>query len=141
MGSNRNLWSVIATVALFVIIAWFSTSWGQGTNSYQTETHVYATPEYRTDTTRAIEAYEKVMQRYMDVTEKNFSSLAADMKAVTSQLNAMNAKLTAIDARLAQMEKHLGLAAPAAKDPNAPVVPAPSPRPQGVNTAAPITIK
>ena len=133
MGSNRKLGSIVATVALCMVVVWLSTSLGQGRRSYETETQVYTTPEYRTDATRAIDAYEKLMQRYMDVTERNFSSLSADMKAMATQLNAMDAKLTAFDARLARIEKHLGITTQTATagDPNAPAILPQTPRPQG----------
>jgi hypothetical protein len=134
MGSNRKLWSVVATVALSVVVVWFSTSWGQGRGTYQTETRVYTTPEYQTDTTRAINAYEKVMQRYMDMTERNFGSISTDMKAVATKLDAIDAKLAAFDARLARIEKHLGMtaSAPPVHDANAPTVLRPTPQPQGI---------
>jgi hypothetical protein len=124
MESNRKLRSVVATVALGMVVVWFSTSWGQGRSNYQTETRVYTTPEYRTDTTRAIEAYEKLMEKYTDMTERNFSGISADLKTVTAKLNTMDTKLAALDARLARIEKRLGITteAPAARDPNAPAV-------------------
>jgi hypothetical protein len=124
MGSNRRLWSIIVAAALCLVVVWFSTSRGQGRGNYQTETRVYTTPEYQTDTSRAIDAYEKLMQRYMDVTERNFNGLAIDIKAVAMKLDAIDAKLTALDIRLARIEKHLGIVppAPAAGEPNAPVV-------------------
>jgi hypothetical protein len=122
MGSNRNIWSVIVTVALCLVAVWFSTSWGQGRANYQTETRVYSTPDYQTDTTRAINAYEKLMDRYMDTTERNFSALSTDIKMLTVKLDAMDAKLASLDTRLARIEQRLGIVtvAPAAAEPNAP---------------------
>jgi hypothetical protein len=122
MGSNRRWWSISVTAALCLVAAWFSTSWGQGRGGYQAETRVYTTPEYQTDTTRAINAYEKLMDRYMDTTERSFSALSTDIKMLTVKLDAMDAKLASLDARLARIEQHLGIVTvlPAAADPNAP---------------------
>jgi hypothetical protein len=132
MRSNRSLWSIAVSVALGMVIALFSTSWGQGRDNYQTQTKVYATPEYKTDTTRAIDAYEKVMERYMDAAERNFTSVSSDLKAVSAKLTALETKLTGLDARLARIEKHLGVG----MDPNAPNVVPQAAKPQGVVPAS-----
>lgn len=141
MGSNRKLSSIVATVALGMVVLWLSTSWGQGRSNYQAETRVYATPEYQTDTTRAIDAYEKLMQRYMDAAEHNFNGLSTDVKAMAAKLNTVDAKLTSLDARLARIEKHLGIAAQAAGagDPNAPTVLPQKPQPQAI-LDVPVTV-
>jgi hypothetical protein len=117
-----------------MVVAWLSTSWGQGRSNYQTDTRVYTTPEYQSDTTRAIAAYEKLMQRYMDQTEHNFSSISADMKAATTKLDAIDAKLAAFDARLARIEKRLGTAAPSpgVSDANAPTILPQTSQPQAI---------
>jgi hypothetical protein len=141
MGSNRRVWSIIVVVALCLVAAWFSTSWGQGRGGYQAETHVYTTPDYQTDTTRAINAYEKLIERYMDTTERSFSALSSDIKVMAVKLDAMDAKLTALDARLARIEQHLGIVTMAsAADPNAPAVLPQNPRPQTILNV-PVTTK
>ncbi len=134
MGSNRGLWSVIVSFALCLVVVWFSTSWGQGRSNYQPETHVYTTPDYQTDTTRAIDAYERLMARYMDMTERNFGSIAAGMKTLTVKFDAIDAKLTALDTRLARIERHLGITPepPAGGDPNVPAVLSQRPTPQTI---------
>ncbi len=132
MRSNHGLWNVVAMVALGLVAVWFSTSWGQGRNGYQTETQVYTTPEYRTDTTRAIDAYEKLMTRYMDATERDFANLGLGMKSLTAKLDALDAKLTALDTRLARIEKHLGIAPETGGDPNTPTVLPQKAKPQAI---------
>ena len=132
MGSNRKLWNIIVTVAVCLVAVWFSTSWGQGRAGYQPETHVYTTPEYQTDTTRAISAYERLMERYMDMTERSLDAMSKDIAKMTVKLDVMDAKLASLDTRLARIEQHLGIVAatPAAADPNAPapVLQGPMPR-------------
>jgi hypothetical protein len=118
MKANGKLYVVACGVVLGIVGLWLSVSFGQAQHSYETETRVYATPEYRTDAGRAIDAYEKLMQRYMDATERNFGELSADIKAMTTRLDALNAALTTLDGRLARIEKHLGIVPPVA-DPNA----------------------
>ena len=121
MGSNRKLWNIIVTVAVCLVAVWFSTSWGQGRDGYPIETRVYTTPEYQTDTTRAISAYERLMERYMDMTERSLGAVSQDIAKMAVKLEAMDAKLASLDVRLARIERHLGVVtvAPSA-DPNAP---------------------
>ncbi len=122
MGSNRKLWNIVVVVAFCLVAVWFSTSWGQGRGGYQPETHVYTTPEYQTDTTRAISAYERLMERYMDMTERSLGAISTDVAKMTVKLDAMEADLTSLDARLARIEQHLGIvtATRPTTDPNAP---------------------
>jgi len=96
--------------------------------------------EYQTDTSRAINAYEKLMERYMDTTERNFDAVSMGIKMMAVKLDALDAKLTALDARLARIEQHLGIVtAPPASDPNAPAVLPQKPKPQAV-PGTPITV-
>ena len=123
MKSTRRYTLIAAVVLLVTVVLWLSTALGQRRNRYEIETQVYATPEYRTDATRAIDAYERVMERYMDSSERNFVGLAADLRAIAIQLNALDAKLTKLDTRMDRIERHLGIAAQpvvATPDPNAP---------------------
>jgi hypothetical protein len=62
-----------------VAVVWLSTSMAQVHQRYEVKTRVYSTPEYRTEATRAMDAYERVMERYMDVTEKNFEGISGDI--------------------------------------------------------------
>jgi hypothetical protein len=112
-------------MVVIVVVLWLSTSMAQVHQRYEVKTRVYSTPEYRTEATRAMDAYERVMERYMDVTEKNFEGISADIGDVAGLLESMDAQLTRIDRRLDRIEKHLGI-------PPLPVVPAADP-----NAAAP----
>jgi len=125
MKSNRKLRWVGAVIVLVVIVLWLSTSPGQVQKKYQVETRVYSTPEYRTDAARAIDAYERVMERYMDVAERNFAAISGDLRVLDTKINAVDAKLTAVDAkltkldmRLERIERHLGTIPTPVADPN-----------------------
>lgn len=136
MKSKRRFYIVLATVVLIMVVFWLSTSIGQSRRRYEVEAQVYSTPEYRTDTTRAIEAYERVMERYMDVTERNFTEVSGDIRTVVAMLDAIDTKLTRLDMRLERIERHLGiLPAPVAPAPDPNAVPTPAPR------AAPLPVR
>jgi hypothetical protein len=71
------------------------------------------TPEYKTDATRAIDAYERLMERYMDLAEGQLLQVGADNRVITDKLNSLDSHLQEISARLARIENKLGI------DPNA----------------------
>ncbi len=116
----------IAAILGVVVLA-LSTSVGQSRKNYEVETRVYTTPEYRTDAARAIDAYERLMERYMDTTQQNFAAIAADIGAVAARLESIDAKLAKLDTRIERIERHLGIVpSPPAPDPNAPQPPTPA---------------
>jgi hypothetical protein len=128
MRSVRRTHVAVIAVVLGIVVLVLSTSIGQNQRNYDVETRVYATPEYRTDATRAIDAYERVMERYMDATEQNFTGISADLGAVAARLESIDARLAKLDVRLERIERHLGiLPPPPAPDPNTPPPPAPAP--------------
>jgi predicted Ser/Thr protein kinase len=71
------------------------------------------TPEYKTDTARAIDAYERLMERYMDLSE----SYLIDSQSVAQKLESIDAKMDDLSARLARIEKAMGI------DPNGNIAP------------------
>jgi hypothetical protein len=75
------------------------------------------TPEYRTDAARAIDAYERLMERYMDLAEGNLLQVGGDCQAVAIKLDSLDLRLTEISDRLTRIEKALGI------DPNGNPVP------------------
>ncbi len=123
MSRNCRVYIVIAAIVFCVVAFCLSTSVGQNRRRYEVETQVYGVPAYQSDAARAIEAYERLMERYLDLTERNLVGLAADVKVFTDKLDAIDGRLSTLDARLARIEQHLGIApmiAPSATpDPNA----------------------
>ncbi len=69
-------------------------------------------PEYRTDTARAIDAYERLMDHYMDLTETNLTGISTDLKGVVKKLDSIDANLSRLSARIARIEKALGVKQP-----------------------------
>jgi len=129
MRSNRRTYVAILAVIIGIVVLTLSTSVGQNRRNYDVEAQVYTTPEYRTDASRAIDAYERVMERYMDATEQGFAGIAADLGAVATRLESIDARLAKLDERLERIERHLGILPPPPPmpDPNAPPPPAPMP--------------
>jgi hypothetical protein len=123
MGSDKRLYALLAVIVFCVVILCLSTSVGRDRRTYEVETQVYGVPAYQSDAARAIAAYERLMARYMDLTERNFVGVTTDIRALAAKLDAIDGKLTTLDTRLARVEKHLGIPpapAAAAGEPNAP---------------------
>jgi hypothetical protein len=109
MKSNKRLLVFLVVICVCVPALWLSVSVGQGRRQYEVETQVYGVPEYRSDAARAIDAYERLMDRYMDLTERNLFSVSADVRLVVTKLDAVHAELAGLSARLARIERHLGI--------------------------------
>jgi hypothetical protein len=126
---NRTLKVCVlpAVILSALTVLSLSTSVGQDRRSYDTQMQVYGVEPGRSDAGRAIDAYERLMERYMNQSEARLAALDARLAALDRTLVAVDAKLAALDSRLARIEQHLGVkpAAPA-PDPNRPAPPAPS---------------
>ena len=119
MKSNKRLTIVLALAGVCFLVLWLSASFGQSRRKYEVETQVYGVPEYRSDAARAVDAYERLMERYMDLTERNLFSVSTDVRTIAARLDAVHAEVASVNARLARIEKHLGIQPP-------PVPPAPA---------------
>jgi len=111
MRVNKNLLAVAAAVVCCTIVVWFSTSIQGVPKIYEVEPQI-TIPEYRTDAARAIDAYERLMERYMDLTERNLFRVGAHVGDVAKKLDSIDDKLTALCTRIARIEKALGIEQP-----------------------------
>jgi len=111
MRTSRNLLALTAVGACCLIAVWFCTSIQGGQRTYELQPHI-TVPEYRTDAARAIDAYERLMDRYMDLTEKNLFRVGTDIRDVVKKLDSIDAKLTQLSASTARIEKALGIKQP-----------------------------
>ena len=112
MKKNKNLLAAAAALVCCITLVWFSTSIRGDQKTYELQPQI-TIPEYKTDVARIIDAYERLMERYMDLTEGNLTGIGADLNAVAEKLNSMDAKLAELSARTARIEKALGIQQPA----------------------------
>ena len=108
---SRNLLAVAAGLVCCVVLVWLSTSIQGGEKTYEVRPQI-TLPEYRTDTARAIDAYERLMDRYMGLTERNLTGIGTGLKGVVKKLDSIDAKLTELSTRMARIEKALGIEEP-----------------------------
>jgi hypothetical protein len=111
MRARRNLLVVVAVFVCCTAV-WFSVSLYGGQKTYEVEPWI-TIPEYRTDAARAIDAYERMMERQMDITEENLTRIGGDLKGVVERLDSINSKLTELSTKIARIEKKLGIEQPA----------------------------
>ncbi len=111
MITNKNLLAVGVVVVCCITVVWFSTSIQGGLKTYELRPQI-SLPEYKTDAVRAIDASERLMERYMDLTERNSTMIGTDIKEVMKKLDSINDKLTELSARIARIEKTFGIEQP-----------------------------
>ncbi len=124
MKQGRNLLAVAAVVVICLAVARLGISVTDKNKSYEFEQWI-TTPEYRTDAARAIDAYERLMERYMDLAEGNLLQVGDDCRTVAIKLDSLDLQLTEISDRLTRIEKALGIDPPAVNivEPNGNPVP------------------
>jgi len=105
---NKNLLAVGAVLIVCFILIAFSSSIQGGEKSYEIKPQI-TLPEYRTDTARAIDAYERLMDRFINLTERNLTSINTDIKDIAKKLVLIDCKLTELSTRMARIEKALGI--------------------------------
>ena len=111
MRTHKNLLAFAVAVVSCAIVAWFSTSIHGSERSYEVKPQI-TIPEYRTDAARAIDAYERLMERYMSLTERNLDRIGMDTQSVLRKLDSINAKLTELSTRMVRIEAALGIEQP-----------------------------
>ncbi|MDT8303808.1 MAG: hypothetical protein RQ760_20160 [Sedimentisphaerales bacterium] len=108
MITKKNLLAAAAVVLCCITVIWFSTITKGSPTTYEVRPRI-SLPEYKTDTVHAIDAYEQLMERYMNLTERNSRRIGSDLKEVIKRLDSINYKLTELSLRIAKIEKTFGI--------------------------------
>lgn len=66
-------------------------------------------PEYKTDITRMVEAYERLINSSLRTTEKQLTDLQGDVDAVMSKLSGIDQKLSLLSVQMQAIELKLGI--------------------------------
>jgi hypothetical protein len=105
---TKALLTAATCLAACVILVWFSKSIQGDPKTYEVRPEI-TIPEYRTDAARAIDAYERLMDRYMGLTEGNLIRIETDLMTVVRKLDSIERKLTGLSSRISRIEKALGI--------------------------------
>lgn len=108
MSKNRNLLAVCIVLVVCLIVLGFSSSIQGSNRGYRIKPEI-TFPEYRIDRGSAIDAYERMMERFMDLTENNLADINTDVEDIGKSLVLIDYKLTEISRRMARIEKSLGI--------------------------------
>lgn len=119
MRKKTYLLAGTAGLACCILLAWLSTCSRGVEKTYEIESQIW-TPEYRTDTTRAIDAYERLMHRYMDMTEQNLLGIGSEIRTLANKLDSIDARLSDIGIRIARIEIALGIEPPESRPDDVP---------------------
>ncbi len=111
MKTNRNILTVIVVIIACSMVVWLSATLHGDQKTYEIQPHL-TIPEYKTDLARVMDAYERLMERYMDLTEQNQSMVGTDLKYVITTLDSIDGRLAEFSARIARIETALGIEQP-----------------------------
>lgn len=108
MSKNRNLLAVGIVLIVCLIVLGFSSSIHGSEKTYEIRPRI-SLPAYQTDTGRAIEAYERMMERFMGLTDNNLTGINTNVEGIGKSLVLIDSKLTELSTRMARIEKALGI--------------------------------
>jgi len=102
---SKNLLAV-CMIMVVCLVAWWASSIQGGVRKFEIKPEI-SLPESRTDAVRAIDAYESVTNRLMDMTERNLAGIHAEVKDISRMLVTIDTKLTELSKRMSKMEEAL----------------------------------
>ncbi len=108
---NKNLLAVAAVLIVCLIVVYFSTSIQGRERSYELKPKI-TLPAYKTDTARVIDAYERMMDRFINLAERNLTDIDREVRGIAGTLDSIDCKLSELSARTARIEKALGIEQP-----------------------------
>jgi predicted nucleic acid-binding Zn-ribbon protein len=108
MVKHKNLLAAVAVIVCCITLIWFSTTTQGRAKTYEIQPRV-SVPEYKTDAARAIDAYERLMERFINVTDRSSIRIERDLTEVIKKLDSINNKLTRLSLRIERIEKTFGI--------------------------------
>jgi len=108
MKTNRNTLAVLVAIIACSVLVWLSASIQGGQKTYEIQPHLKI-PEYKTDLARVMDAYERLMERYLDLTQQNQTMVGADLKYAVTALDSIDGRLAELAARIARIETALDI--------------------------------
>ena len=107
MKKNKNYLALTSGLIMLAVIVWFSTS-NCGGDTFEIKPEI-SVPIQRTDAVHAIDAYERMMERFMDANGRNLAQIGIDVRDIVTKLDSIDSKLSKLSTRMARIEKRLGI--------------------------------
>lgn len=111
MRTNKHLLSITIIVIFSTIFLFAFTSIHGSSRTYDVKPQINI-PEYNSDSSRVIDAYERLMERYMDLVEESISDINKDYENTDNKLDSIDKKLTSLSSRMQRIENALGIEQP-----------------------------
>ncbi len=115
-ATARSAVTRISLTAIVLVCAAFF--WLAPIHGVEKTYEVHALPEYQSDTARAIDAYQQMINRMLDDNERNWGTMQNQLNTINSKLDKILSDLDNISQRIAGIEKKMGVEdAPDEKEP------------------------
>ena len=112
MKVKKNLFGTGLLVLCAVMIAGGAmTLFGAEDKTYEIHPEIAVGP-YQSETIRIMNAYERLMDRYMNMVEVNLQDMSRGSQTTVKKLESIEAKLDAMSIRMGRIEKALGIESP-----------------------------
>jgi len=111
MNTDRNKIAVLVVIIVCSVLVWLSASIEGSQKTYEIHPNI-TMPEYKSDLVRITDAYERLMERYLDLTERNLSTFGTDLNYAATKLDSIDRRLIDVSARIARIETSLGIEQP-----------------------------
>jgi GTPase Era involved in 16S rRNA processing len=95
MKRAKSLLLLIVIIACGLIASYISSTYAED-KTYEVYTE-YSLPEYRTDTARAIDAYQQMINRLLDTNERNNAVIIAKLDAIQKDLQLLSTRIENIE--------------------------------------------
>jgi peptidoglycan hydrolase CwlO-like protein len=121
----NRLFIIIVILTLFVSIVCFAPT-AEKNKTYEIETATMG--EYKTDASRAIEAYERLMDKYMSLNETYLANMSKEISVLSAKVDGINQQLAQISEKLDRIQemKSPPMPPPIQPQPSAPQISQPS---------------
>ena len=108
MSKNKHVLFAGTILLVCLIVIGFSSSIQGSNKTYKIKPEI-TLPEYRIDRDSAIDAYERMMDRFIGLTEDNLAGINTNVESIGKSLVLIDYKLTELSKRMARIEKALGI--------------------------------
>lgn len=108
MRKNRKFFLFTSIMVSALLIAGLSARNSSGESNYEIQPEIRL-PEYKTDTARLIDSYERTVNRVLDLREQDSRLLNYKLEKIETKIDTLVNKLEKLSERMQRIEKELGI--------------------------------
>ena len=113
MRRKSTLAAILVVLVSAALVSWSYDGAPHRSHRYEVRTSV-RNPEVRSDAARAIDAYERLMERTLDLTHANLMSAQSELQTISHRLARLEVTVAELKASLGRIERAVGSAPPKA---------------------------